>query len=232
MIDELKAYLSIAPNKFEIFLYDNKKLKNLYKQNIKFDNRFENINYINLNKFLEDNIFKIEKLSGNFVNNICLIIDNNNTKSISLAIKKKNYNKKIDKSYIEKLLTDAKDIFAENYIEERILHILMDNFVVDGTSFSSFENDIVGDTVSIEVQFKSISIKLLKEVDNVLERYQIKVTDYLDQNYLKSLSENKSFDLDEIAYKVQNGFNKNEVNLVPKSFKKKGFFEKFFQLFS
>ena len=232
MIDELKTYLSIAPNKFEIFLYDTKKFKNLYKQSVKLDTQLDGVNYATLNKFLEDNIFKIEKLSGNFINNICLIIDNNQIKNISFSIKKKNYEKKIDKNYIEKLLTDAKDIFRENYHKEKILHILLNSFVVDGSSFLSFQDDLVGDIVIIQVQFKSISFKLLKDIDNVFEKFHIKVSDYLDQNYLKTLSRNQSFELDQIAYKVQNGFNEMEVNLVPKNLKKKGFFEKFFQLFN
>ena len=232
MIDELKTYLSIAPNKFEIFLYDTKKFKNLYKQSVKLDTQLDGVNYATLNKFLEDNIFKIEKLSGNFINNICVIIDNNQIKNISFSIKKKNYEKKIDKIYIEKLLTDAKDIFRENYQKQKILHILLNSFVVDGSSYLSFQDDLVGDIVIIQVQFKSISFKLLQDIDNVLEKYQIKASDYLDQNYLKSLSKYEDFELDQIAYKVQNGFNENEVNLIPKNQKKKGFFEKFFQLFN
>ena len=232
MNDELKTYLSISINKFEIFLYDTKDFKNLYKQNFKFDNLSKVINYQNLNKFLEENIFKIEKLSGNFVNNICLIIDTENTKNICFSIRKKNYKKIIDKYYIENLLTDAKEIFTENYNEQKILHILIKRLIVDNKSFSSFQNNIVGDNISIEIQFNSISIKLLKEIDKVLEKYQIQVNSYLDQKYLKTLFKNETFDLDEMAYKVQNGFNINEVSLVPKNPKKKGFFEKFFQLFS
>ena len=232
MNDELKTYLSISINKFEIFLYDTKDFKNLYKQNFKFDNLSKVINYQNLNKFLEENIFKIEKLSGNFVNNICLIIDTENTKNICFSIRKKNYKKIIDKYYIENLLTDAKEIFTENYNEQKILHILIKRLIVDNKSFSSFQNNIVGDNISIEIQFNSISIKLLKEIDKVLEKYQIQVNSYLDQKYLNTLFKNETFDLDEMAYKVQNGFNINEVSLVPKNPKKKGFFEKFFQLFS
>ncbi|WP_440933923.1 hypothetical protein [Candidatus Pelagibacter sp.] len=232
MVDELKTYLSVTPNRFQIFLYDTKKLINLYKQSIKFDNQSEEINYISLNKFLEENIFKVEKLSGNFINNVCLIINNNKVNNISLSIKDKNYNKILDKKYIQKLLTNAKDIFTENYPEEKILHILLNGLVVDKKFFSSFQDNLNGDKISIEVQFKSISIKLLKEIDNILERYQIKVSDCIDQNYLKSLSESENFELDEIAHKVQSGFNDNEVKLIPKNQKKKGFFERFFQLFS
>ena len=35
----------------------------------------------------------------------------------------------------------------------------------------------------------------------------------------------------EMAHNIENGCNDNEVNLIPKNPKKKGFFEKFFQLF-
>ena len=82
--------------------------------------------------------------------------------------------------------------------------------------------------VIIQVEFKSISFKLLKDIDNVLEKFHIKVSDYLDQNYLKTLSKNQRFELDQIAFKVQNGFNEKEVNLVPKNLKKKVFLKNFF----
>jgi len=35
-----------------------------------------------------------------------------------------------------------------------------------------------------------------------------------------------------MAYKLNNGLDKNEVQLVSKSIENRGFFEKFFQLFS
>ena len=35
-----------------------------------------------------------------------------------------------------------------------------------------------------------------------------------------------------MVYKIKDGFNDNEVKLVPKNTKKASFFEKFFQLFS
>jgi hypothetical protein len=50
--------------------------------------------------------------------------------------------------------------------------------------------------------------------------------------YIKSfLSENEN-ELTKMANQINNGFNKNEVRLVSKNTKNKGFFERFFQLFS
>ena len=51
-------------------------------------------------------------------------------------------------------------------------------------------------------------------------------------NYIKSFFSEESMDLFVMANKLNDGFNKNEFQLVSKSKENKGFFEKFFQLFS
>ena len=51
-------------------------------------------------------------------------------------------------------------------------------------------------------------------------------------NYIKSFLDEDAIELSVMANKLNNGLNKNEVQLVSKSKENKGFFEKFFQLFS
>ena len=87
--NELQYYLSVSPNKFGIYLFDTKNLKNLYKEEIIInqDSKFLNLNI--LKKFLDNNIFKIEKLSGKFVKNIFLIFENEKILNLEFGIKKK-----------------------------------------------------------------------------------------------------------------------------------------------
>ena len=75
MIEELEfeTYLFISINKFEIYLFDKKKFKTLYKEKFNFENNSEKLDLIALTKFLDENIFKIEKLIGKFIKNIFLI---------------------------------------------------------------------------------------------------------------------------------------------------------------
>ena len=86
---EFETYLFISLNEFEIYLFDKKKLKNLYKEKLNFENNSKNIDLITLNNFLDKNIFKIEKLIGKFIKNIFLIIEIRETLNINLGIKKK-----------------------------------------------------------------------------------------------------------------------------------------------
>ena len=51
-------------------------------------------------------------------------------------------------------------------------------------------------------------------------------------NYIKSHFDEDETDLSMMANKLNNGLNINEVQLVSKSIENRGFFEKFFQLFS
>ena len=84
----------------------------------------------------------------------------------------------------------------------------------------------------LEFQFKSIPVNLIDDLNKVLENYQIKVIKYLDGKYTKNFFEDSNIDIPEMAHKINNGLNDNEVLVVPKNLKKTGFFEKFFQLFS
>ena len=234
MTEELsfEAYLSLSQNKFQIYLLDKKSLKNIYKEEVYLENTSDLIDYNLLHSFLDKNIFKIEKLIGKFLRSIIVVIDNNQTLNCSIGIKKKNYGEKIDKNNLESSLAELKDLFKENYQNYKIMHFVINRCLIDGINYSSFDKEIIGEDMIIEVNFISISNILIKEISNVLEKYQIKIDRLFEKKYIKNLFEGEHLDLSLIAFKIQSGHNKNEITLVPKSIKKRGFFEKFFQLFS
>ena len=228
---EVETYLSISQFQIGIYLFDSKNLKNLYTKELKYKTRDENIDLNILNTFLEENIFKIEKLLGKFIKNISLIIQDSKSNNIYFGVKKKIYNEKVDKKYLENLLTDAKDLFKENYQSQKIMHMVIDKYIVDDVIYSSFEDNIIGENFSFELHFRSISNSFVNNVEKILEKYQIKISNYIDGDYVKNLFNKEDFDLTIMVHKVQNGFNANEVKLIPKNLQKNGFFEKFFQLF-
>ena len=86
---EFETYLSISPKKFEIYLLDTKNFKNLYKKDYKLNYDSEIIDFNSLSRFLEENIFKIEKLIGKFIKDISIIVDNKTILNIDLSVKKK-----------------------------------------------------------------------------------------------------------------------------------------------
>ena len=76
-VTDFETYLIISHKKFEIYLLDIKNFKNLHKEEFNIQINLEKIDLNLLSEFLEKNIFRIEKVAGNFVNNINVIIENN-----------------------------------------------------------------------------------------------------------------------------------------------------------
>ena len=229
---DFEVYLSISQKKFGIYLLDKKNLKNIYNEEYNLENNTDLIDYNLLGSFLDKNIFKIEKLIGNFLKNIVVIIENNQILNFSIGIKKKNYGEKINKHYLESTLIELKDLFKENYQNNKIIHFVVNRYLIDGINYNSFEEEIDGDHMCVEANFISISNILIKEISNVLEKYQIQIECLFEKKYIKNFFKEETLDLSIIAFKIKSGLNRNEIILVPKSLKKKGFFEKFFQLFS
>ena len=88
---DFETFLYISKSKYQIFVYDKNNLKNLYNEKIENNDKLEfNI----LSKFLDDHIYKIEKMIKNFIRNIILIVEDDKVLDIGISLKKKNYEKK------------------------------------------------------------------------------------------------------------------------------------------
>jgi hypothetical protein len=229
---DFETYLYILKNKFQITVIDKKNLKELFSQELNIYEEFNFQDMDNLSKFLDENIYKIEKLVGNFIENIILIIESNSNLNTDISIKKNNYGNFINKEHLESNLTELKDLFKENYQEQKIMHMVVKNYILDEKNYSKLIKNIRIHHFCLEVNFISISNEITFVLDKLLEKYQIKINQYMCGFYIKHFFNNKNNDLSLLVHKLKNGLNDDEVILVSKNIENKGFFERFFQLFS
>jgi len=234
MIEEpdFEAFLYISKNKYKIFVDDKKKSKNLYKQEFEIDNKINPDDLSFLSKFLDENIYRIEKLVGSFIKDITLIIENDKILNTDIGIKKKNSERHQNQDNIKNYLTEVKDSFKENYQDQVIMHMLINNSDENNIENLSYDTDPNEGYLYLSVKFISISNTLTSIFERLLEKHQIQVNQYMSGEYIQNFF-GKDFDeLSMMAIKLKSGFNKNEVRLISKNIENKGFFEKFFQLFS
>jgi hypothetical protein len=168
----------------------------------------------------------------NFIRNIIVIIEDDKVLDIGISLKKKNYEKNIDQKQLENSLVEVKDIFKENYQDLTIMHMIIvekeNSFLLNNANY----ND---DYLFLEVNFITISNNFTFNFNKLLANHQIKIKRYMSGGYIKSFFGKESrepLDLFLMANKLNDGLNNNEVQLVSKSKENRGFFEKFFQLFS
>ena len=223
MIEEtdFETYLYLSRNKFEIFLFDKKNFKNLFQETLTTQNNFDFIEFSELTEFLDKNVFKIEKLIGTFIKNIFLIVDNENNLIIELGNKKKIENK-INKESLKNTLIKLKNLINENYKNQTIMHILINNKLVYKDTNPQY----------LEVCFITLSNNLIINLNKVMQEYQIKISKFIDGKYVKNYFKDDELELSSATHKIINGCNDNEVIIVPKSIENQGFFERFFNIFS
>ena len=225
---DFEIFLYISKNKYQIFVFDKNYLKNLYNEEIK---NIDEIELNTLSKFLNENIYKIKKMIKKFVRNIILIKEDDNVLDVGISFKKKKYEKNIDQKYLENSLVEVKDIFRENYQDQIIMHMIVVDNNKNENNFLLNNDNKNDDYMFLEINFISITNNFTFYFDKLLESHQIKISRYMSYKYIENYIED-STELSIMANKLNNGLNKNEVQLVSKSVENKGFFEKFFQLFS
>ena len=228
---DFETYLYLSSNKFEIFLFDKKHIKNLFQETITFENNFNFLEFTELTKFLDKNIFKIEKLIGTFIKNIFLIIDNEDNFIIKLSNKKK-IEHKANKESLENTLIKLKNLINENYKNQTIMHILINNQLVYDNNENSLIMNEDTNTQYLELSFITLSNNLIINLNKLLQRYQIRISKFVDGNYVKNYFKDDQLELSLATHKLINGHNDNEVIIVPKINENQGFFERFFNVFN
>ena len=232
MIEEadFETFLYLSRNQCVIFVENKRTFKSLYKEEIKIADEIypDDLNY--LSKFLDENIYRIEKLVGNFIKDITLIIENDKILNVDIGIKKKDHTQFLNQDYLKNDLIEVKDLFKASYQNQVIMHMLIINYDEDVNK--NFSNDFDENNLYTVVKFISISNSLTSILDKLLEKHQIQINQYMSGEYIKNFIGEDLGELSMMASKLKNGFNKNEVTLISKNIENKGFFEKFFQLFS
>ena len=64
-----------------------------------------------------------------------------------------------------------KDLFKESYQQQTIIHMIINNYLINDKNYSSFIDNLRGDNLCLEINFKSISNDILVKFDKILEIY-------------------------------------------------------------
>ncbi len=227
-----ETYLFINNKKLIICVIQNTTRKIIYKEQMILDDSFDELKFKRLNDFLDKNIFKVEKILKNFIKNIFIILDSKEFFPIEISIRKDNNGHLINSKTLSYPLNDLKNLCQLNYQDKKIIHMLIENYKIDNKNYSFLPDNLNCDNFSLDVKFICLSKNLIEDLEIVLKRYQILINQVLCASYIENFFDRDHSDLFTTASRIISGYNANEVLLINKTSKNKGFFEKFFDFFS
>jgi hypothetical protein len=226
-----QTYLLIDKKKFILCVIHNTSFEIIYSDQMLLTDDGE-FKFEILNEFLEKNIFKVEKRLKNFVQNIDIILDNKEIFSVKMSIKKNNNGKYIDSKSLLHPLNDLKKSCQSNFNDKRIIHMLIENYLIDGKNYFSLPKNLKCDFFSLDVNFICLSNNFINDLELTFKKYHILVNKILSASYVEKFMDEVDQNIFSTASIIKSGLNENEVSLVSKNYKNKGFFEKFFNFFN
>lgn len=225
-----ETYIFISKNKLVISIKTKLDEKIFDKELIIKDSSFK-LDFEILNAFLNENIFKIEKKIENFINETTIILDLDIFDPIEISVKS-THESIVDLKKINHLLYEARDYCRNTLREKKIIHMLINEYKLDNKSFLILPNDIRCKSFSVDIKFICISKNIIKNLEQILKKYQISLKQVVSFNYIKDFLSDSEKDIFSVTKKIINGHNPNEVKFVDKNAQNIGFFEKFFNFFN
>ena len=195
------------------------------------DSLDNNLNLTILTKFILEKVKDFEKDVGIFIEKVNVITDVKYNQ-FSLSLKSKYNSSQINETDIVRLVSDAKTLIVRNNRDSFILHILVDQYTIDGKKYFEFPENLDYKEFIIDVSFITINNSAAKMLNRILKDCNIEVNKIISHQYSSRFADNKDSSPCIAAKKVIDGINPLEVKIHSLKAKTQGLFEKIFNFFS
>ena len=216
------------------FNNNNDKLE-YYKEHsyLSYFENYKELNFEKLDKLIENSIIEVEKSTKEFVRDIYLIIKTSESISIQISVRKNNEGNEISKEDAMYLIQDAKQQLLRSNSNLGIIHIIVESYLLDDVKKNFLPLDQKCKKFSMDIKFVCFPKDLIESFEKLFSKHQIDINRFICLNYLGEFNfRNTGQNACKRAKDIVRGINKQEVVLVPKEHKKKGFFEKLFHFFN
>ena len=165
----------------------------------------------NLESKIKEIIVSLEINSNKYINSVNLMLDSPKMLSISISLSKKLDGSKLKKENIKFLVQEAKQQILKYYTSHNIAHIIVNNYKIDGTDYSSLPDEIECHFISLDIFFICLPTDLILYFKDIFSKSNILVDQIICTSYAKSINYKNNLNLDGHISFIDVGFNKTSV---------------------
>ena len=151
--EDFRTYLYLNHNQFIIYVSEILSNEKIYSEKLVMENNYTEFKFDKLDKFLDSNIFKIEKKLNSFIKDIYVILDSEEFHSIKLSIKKNNNGNLINSEALIHPLSDLKNLCQSNLQNKKIIHFLIEKYLIDNKFFTTLPENVNCNIFSLDTEF-------------------------------------------------------------------------------
>ena len=192
----LNVFIDFGSSKIRLGIYNKETSKNIFILEKECISNFavNNFDIKNSNEIIKDLIKSAEKKINNHIKDINLMIDTPDMFSIDISIKKNFDGKKYSKIDINSLLNEAKSLVQKNYINKKIVHMIVKKFIFDDQEFFEIPNeDFNYNSLIIELKFICFADQIWKKLQDSFGSNHLNIDNLYCSSYVRSSNYNSLF---------------------------------------
>ena len=192
----LNVFVDFGSSKIRLGIYDKETSKNIIilEKDCISNFSLNNFDIKNSNEIIKDLIKSAEKKINNHIKNINLMIDTPDMFSIDISIKKNSDGKQYSKNDIKSLLNEVKDLVQKNYLNKKIIHVIVKKFIFDDEEFFEIPNKKIDyNTLIIELKFICFADQIWKSLQDSFKSNYLNIDNLYCSSYVRSSSYNSLF---------------------------------------
>ena len=159
--------------------------KMIYSSNIKISDVFESENLdISLNKLIRD----AEKNLSTHLVDVNVLYDTSKFNFIEISIKKYFDQPTLISEYYKRLVEEAKFIISENNFKEQVMHIVINNMIVDeNRKLETMFEDKKIKSLILDLKFICLKKSLINNLSNKFKENNLNISNIYCSSYVKSI---------------------------------------------
>ncbi len=192
----LNVFIDFGSSKIRLGIYNKETSKNIIilEKDCISNFNLNNFDIKNSNEIIKDLIKSAEKKINNHIKNINLMIDTPDMFSIDISIKKNSDSRQYSKNDIKSLLNEAKSLVQKNYLNKKIVHMIVKKFIFDDEEFFEIPNkEINYNSLIIELKFICFADQIWKNLQDNFNSNYINIDNLYCSSYVRSSSYNSLF---------------------------------------
>ena len=145
------AFIYISKRKFSICVIHLENSKKIYENKTLIENDLNGIDFQKFQKFLDDNILKIEKTLKEFIKNINIIIETEDFSNIQISLKNYNNGRILTPRDLSYSLNEARYQCKKTLENKKIVHMLIDNYRVNDQDYTFLPENLECNNYSLDM---------------------------------------------------------------------------------
>ena len=214
--ENIKVFIDFGSSKIRLGVFSKEISKNIIilEEDCISNFSLKKLDINNSQEVIKNLIKSAEKKINKHINNISLMIDTPDIISLDFSIKNNSDKKSYSKNDIYSLINEAKNIAQKNYVDQKIIHVIVKKFIFDDQEFFEIpDKEINYNSLEIELKFICFPIKIWKNLQESFNSNYLKIDNLYCSSYVKSTNYNLIFENFKRKVFLDIGYGKSSITV-------------------